>query len=136
MYYYGYKCIYDKPKVYIPARTQRDEILKEMIAICNACGQIDLDMSMGCEESPNIDLCLTCYEIICQSFEPGDSELEPDQELEPSNVQVLYPNKNNDFKPRNVVKFRSALPYYYHVLNAGKEELIEEILKNNSVRYN
>ena len=107
--YHTYSFIYDKPKLYMPARTKKDNSLKSMISLCDACGDIDLPMSMGCEEYNDIDLCMACYNIGYQSIE-----------------QITYPkstsdldNMLTDISPRNIVRYRSPFPYIYLCIENG-----------------
>jgi hypothetical protein len=72
-----------------------DTASKQAISFCDACGETDLAVSMGCASNPNLDMCLTCYECMCQNKEP-----------------TLVPVRNDvDITPRNIVKYKS--PWYY-----------------------
>jgi len=106
----NYSFIYENPKVYIPARTKRDEYLREMITICSCCGKMDLDVSVGCEEYLDIDMCMNCYDLGYRDF--TNSKLE-------KTIESNYTD-DTDITPRNIMKYRSPFPYYYHCLNSNK----------------
>jgi len=78
---------------------------------------MDLGMSMGCDQYPDIDICMTCYDL-------GYRNIEVD------NQSLAEEIKQFDITPRNIMRYRSVFPYYYHCINNGKAEAFYKSINN------